>query len=264
MSLNSRDPGISKFAIPNLGEMINILANSRFSSDMIFHGGDLRPATLLDAYRSGLFPMPLENRHLGWFCPAQRGIFITARGADGSLPAHISRSLRKSIDRFSFSVNLAFDQVISSCANPERTGSWITAEIKEAYMRLHEMGWAHSFEVWTGEVEAGELAGGLYGIAIGGLFAGESMFYNTADASKAALVALVSAMVEQGGILIDAQWNTNHLASMGAVTIPRIEYLELLEEALSLPCPEIFAEPHRGPIDINLVTNTRQHDKKRE
>ncbi|MDA8080791.1 MAG: leucyl/phenylalanyl-tRNA--protein transferase [Actinomycetota bacterium] len=257
MSLNSRDPGISKFAIPSLGEMINILANSNFSSDLIFHGGDLSPATLLDAYRSGLFPMPLENRHLGWFCPAQRGIFITVRRKDQCLPAHISRSLRKSIDRFSFSVNLAFDQVISGCANPERTGSWITAEIKEAYTLLHKMGWAHSFEVWTGNIEAGDLAGGLYGVAIGGLFAGESMFHNTADASKAALVALISMMMEQGGILIDAQWNTDHLASMGAVTIPRIEYLGLLEEALSLPCPEMFAEPHRGQIDLNLETNRR-------
>ncbi len=246
-----------------MGEMINILANSNFSSDLIFHGGDLSPATLLDAYRSGLFPMPLENRNLGWFCPAQRGIFITVRGQDGSLPTHVSRSLRKSIDRFSFSVNLAFDQVISSCANPERTGSWITAEIKDAYIRLHKMGWAHSFEVWTEKAEGRELAGGLYGVAIGGLFAGESMFHNAADASKAALIALMSKMVEQGGILIDTQWNTNHLSSMGAVTIPRIEYLGLLEEALSLPCPEIFAEPNRGPIELNLETNSRQQNKKR-
>ncbi len=252
MSLNSKDPGISQFAIPELSEMINILASSNFDSDLIFHGGDLSPATLLNAYRSGLFPMPLENRRLGWFCPAQRGVFITVRREDGNLPAHISRSLRKSLDRFSFSINLAFGEVISNCANPERTGSWITAEIKDAYLLLHKMGWAHSFEVWTGKGQTKELAGGLYGVAIGGLFAGESMFHNQTDASKAALIVLISKMVQQGGLVIDTQWNTDHLASMGTETIPRMEYLGLLEAALSLPCPEIFSQPHRGPIDLNL------------
>ncbi len=249
MSLNWRDPGVSKFAMPSLGEMMNLLANSTFGNDLIFHGGDLSPATLLDAYRSGLFPMPLENNHLGWFCPTQRGVFLTMAGLGG---IRISKSLKKSTTRFSYSINLAFEDVITSCANPDRDGSWITPEIKAAYIRLHELGWSHSFEVWKEDGGRRWLAGGLYGVAIGGLFAGESMFHNATDASKAALVALVSKMVEQGGMLIDTQWNTQHLTSLGAVTIPRIEYLELLEEAVSLPLPAVFDRPYQGPIGIEL------------
>lgn len=252
MSLHPRDPGISNFAIPQLEEMINILVDMNFDSELIFSGGDLSPATLLGAYRSGLFPMPLDNKQLGWFSPQQRGVFITMTRYDGSLPIRVSGSLRKSIRKFSFSQNLAFEEVITRCADPLRSGSWITPTVKQAYLELHEMGWAHSFETWRTIDGESKLAGGLYGIAIGGLFAGESMFHDVTDGSKAALVALTSEMVKGGGLLIDTQWNTAHLASMGAITLSRFDYLNLLEEALSRPLPKLFANAFSGNLKISF------------
>lgn len=250
MSLNPRDPGVSNFAIPQLDEIIKILIDPDFNSELIFTGGDLSPATLLSAYRSGLFPMPLDNAQLGWFSPVQRGVFITMTRYDGTLPIRISKSLRKSIRKFRFSLDLNFEEVITRCADPSRSGSWITPAVKQAYLKLHEMGWAHSFETWKTIEGKPRLAGGLYGIAIGGLFAGESMFHDVTDGSKAALVALTSEMVKGGGLLIDTQWNTNHLASMGAITLPRIDYLQLLDEALSRPLPNIFAGGFSGNIEL--------------
>ncbi|TAN29682.1 MAG: leucyl/phenylalanyl-tRNA--protein transferase [Actinomycetota bacterium] len=231
---------------------MDILVNSNFNSDMIFRGGDLSPATLLDAYRSGLFPMPLEGSKLGWFCPQWRGIFLTAAGNIDGNPCKISRSLRKSLSRFTYSMNLAFREVISNCANPQRPDAWITPDIQDAYIRLHEMGWAHSFEAWTGQGSEKELAGGLYGVAIGGLFAGESMFHKETDASKAALVVLASKMIEQGGLLIDTQWMTRHLESLGGIAIPRMEYLQLLDEAITLPLPGIFQQRYSGQIQFKI------------
>ncbi|NNN18726.1 MAG: leucyl/phenylalanyl-tRNA--protein transferase [Acidimicrobiaceae bacterium] len=252
MSLNSKDPGISKFAIPRIDEIINILVNSSFNSDLIFHGGDLSPATLFDAYRSGLFPMPLDDGKLGWFCPQRRGILQILPQIDGEFPFRVSRSLRNSIGKFTYSVDLAFREVIANCADPQRPGTWITEEIKDAYTRLHELGWAHSFEVWTGDGENKDLVGGLYGVAIGGLFAGESMFHKQTDASKAALFVLVSKMADQGGALIDLQWLTDHLASLGGKEITGIEYLQMLEDVISLPLPRIFKESYSGPVEIKL------------
>ena len=252
MSLNPKDPGFSKFAVPQIAELIDILVSSNFNSDIIFQGGDLSPATLLAAYRSGLFPMPIEGDKLGWFCPQRRGTFLVGTPNMSGIPYHVSRSLRKSINGFSYSINLAFRDVISNCANPQRPGSWITPVIQDAYIRLHELGWAHSFEVWTGQRAQKELVGGLYGVAIGGLFAGESMFHKRSDASKAALAVLISTMTEQGGTLIDTQWMTPHLQSLGGVTIPRMEYLQLLDEAVSLPLPEIFEKGHGRKIDFKI------------
>ena len=252
MSLNPRDPGFSKFAVPQIAELIDILVSSNFNSDIIFQGGDLSPATLLAAYRSGLFPMPLEGSKLGWFCPKWRGTFLANTRNMGSIPYQISRSLRKSINRFTYSMDLAFRDVISNCANPQRPGSWITPVIQDAYIRLHELGWAHSFEVWIGQGAQKELVGGLYGVAIGGLFAGESMFHKRSDASKAALAVLISTMLEQGGTLIDTQWMTRHLESLGGLAIPRMEYLHLLDEAISLPLPEIFEKGQGRQIDFKI------------
>lgn len=230
--------------------MISLLENNSFGTDLIFHGGDLSPATLINAYRAGLFPMPLEEGRIGWYCPSQRGVFLTVEGSYARNPIKISRSLRKSLKRFTYSINLAFEEVISNCADSRRPGSWITKEIREAYIRLNRMGWAHSFEVWSHDGGSKELAGGLYGVAIGGLFAGESMFHRRTDASKAALVALASKMASQGGMVIDTQWNTEHLTSLGAITIPRVEYLELVEEAIVGPLPEIFDSRYQGPFDL--------------
>lgn len=196
-------------------------------------GADLEPGTVLAAYRAGLFPMPLRRpRTVAWWSPDPRGIVPL----DG---LKISRSLRRSCARFEVRVDTAFDEVIDACADPSRPHGWIDGSIMAAYRRLHRLGWAHSVETWTPE---GELAGGLYGIAIGGLFAGESMFHRATDASKVALVGLVERLGERGtaGRLLDVQWTTDHLVSLGAVDVPRDRYLALLPEALARPLPPGF------------------------
>ena len=187
-------------------------------------GADLEPGTLLAAYRCGLFPMPVANK-LAWWSPDPRGIIPL----DGLV---VSRSLLRSCRRFEIRVGTAFDEVIEACAEPSRRGAWIDRRMKNAYRRLHELGWAHSVEAWAPD---GDLAGGLYGVAIGGLFAGESMFFRQRDASKVALVALVEAMRAGGGQLLDVQWLTSHLESLGAVAVSRARYHELLKEAVDVP-----------------------------
>ena len=144
----------------------------------------------------------------------------------------VSRSLRRSCRRFEVRVDTAFDDVITACADPARPGGWIDRRMKSAYCRLHELGWAHSVESWAPD---GELAGGLYGVLVGGLFAGESMFHRVRDASKVALVALVELLRANGGLLLDVQWATPHLASLGGVEVSRGRYHELLEKAVAAP-----------------------------
>jgi len=186
-------------------------------------GADLEPGTLLAAYRVGLFPMPVaRGRRVAWWSPDPRGILPL----DG---LRVSRSLRQSCKRYEVRYDTAFVDVISACAGIDRDGGWITNEIVRAYARLHELGWAHSVEAWNHD---GELVGGLYGVAMGGFFAGESMFHLERDASKVALVGLVSHLRESGATLLDVQWTTPHLASLGAVDVPRQDYLEKLAEAL--------------------------------
>lgn len=195
--------------------------------DVVAVGADLSPGTVLQAYRKGMFPMHLPDGHLGWWSPVERAI-IPLTGL------RVTRSLRQSCRRYWLSVDADFAGVMEGCAEPERDGSWITPEFLETYSELHRLGWAHSIEVWDMD---GELVGGLYGVAIGGLFAGESMFYRARDASKVALVHLVVAMSGGGGGLLDVQWQTEHLSTLGAVVIGREEYLDRLEEALKLPGP---------------------------
>ncbi len=195
-------------------------------------GADLAPGTLLSAYRHGLFPMPLD-RHgpLAWWSPDPRGVLPL-----GALRR--TRSLQRSCRRYEVRVDTAFAQVVEACASPRRRGGWITDEIRAAYTELHRLGWAHSVEAWDDQ----GLAGGLYGVAIGGLFAGESMFHRRADASKVALVGLVDLLAE-GSIhrLLDVQWSTDHLTSLGVIEVPRREYLQLLAAALALPLPTVWA-----------------------
>lgn len=197
-------------------------------------GADLAPGTLLAAYRSGLFPMPLRRR-IGWWSPLERGVLPL----DGLV---VSRSLRRSCRRFEVTVDTAFDAVVAGCADRNQS-TWITPQIHEAYRRLFDLGWAHSVETWNAD---GELAGGLYGVAIGGLFAGESMFHRETDASKVALVALVRLLTtgvdDASSRLLDTQWLTPHLASLGCVEIPRAEYLGRLATALTLPLPPVFRD----------------------
>lgn len=214
------DPGPSQWSIP-----------SPVDADPdgpVALGADLEPATLLAAYRAGVFPMPVSRgRVLAWWSPDPRGVLPL----DG---LRVTRSLARSVRRYHTTVNADFDQVLASCADPRRPGGWITRRIRRAYGRLHELGWAHSVEAWT---EEGRLAGGLYGVAIGGLFAGESMFHRERDGSKVALVGLVERLQEGGGALLDVQWTTPHLRSLGAVDVPRREYLARLEEAVDRPTP---------------------------
>ena len=192
-------------------------------------GADLEPGTLLAAYRSGLFPMPVDGGVVAWWSPEPRGILPL----DG---LRVSRSLRQAVDRHEVSVDRAFPAVIAACADPARPHGWINRPVIEAYTRLHELGWAHSVEVWSGD----ELVGGLYGVAVGGLFAGESMFHRSRDASKVALVHLVGLLRDDERRLLDVQWTTPHLVSLGAVDIGRREYLDLLGAALEAPLPEAF------------------------
>jgi len=190
-------------------------------------GADLEPATLLTAYRAGIFPMPLTGvREMAWFSPDPRGTIPL-----GEL--HVSRSLRRSIRRFQPTYDRAFADVIAGCADRRRRGGWITPAIRAAYTRLRALGWAHSVEVWDAD---GVLAGGLYGVEIGGLFAAESKFHVRTDASKVALVALVRRLEEAGGErLLDVQWTTPHLAALGARDVARPEYLRRLAAALETP-----------------------------
>jgi len=192
--------------------------------DLVAGGADLEPPTLIDAYSRGLFPMLVSSlpETLGWWSPDPRGI-IPLEGL------RVTRSLRQSLKRFDVRVDTCFEQVVRGCGDPRRLDGWITNDFVRAYVRLHELGWAHSVEVFDRE---GQLAVGLYGVRIERFFAGESMFHRQRDASKVALVALVDLMLETGMTLLDTQWLTDHLASLGAVELPRREYLRRLAAAI--------------------------------
>lgn len=196
----------------------------------------MAPGTILQAYRKGMFPMHLPDGHLGWWSPIDRAIIPL----DG---LYVSRSLRQSCRRYFVSVDEDFEGVIAGCADPDREGSWITPEFIDAYTELHRLGWAHSVEVWDSE---GDLVGGLYGMALGGLFAGESMFHRARDASKVALVHLIVVMTSGGGDLLDVQWQTPHLESMGAVIVGKSRYLERLSVALEKPNPFLGSDQEQG------------------
>ena len=192
-------------------------------SDLVTVGGDLEPSTLIHAYRRGIFPMEVTGMPgvIGWWSPDPRGIVPL----DG---LRVTKSMRQSARRFDIRVDTCFGRVIRACADPSREDGWITDEFIAAYEQLHSLGWAHSVEVFDRE---GELAGGLYGVRIGRMFAGESMFHHKRDASKVALMALVDLMRDSGMTLLDVQWCTEHLASLGAIAIPREDYLARLSDA---------------------------------
>jgi leucyl/phenylalanyl-tRNA--protein transferase len=192
--------------------------------DVIATGADLEPDTLIAAYRRGLFPMPLPTprRVCAWWSPDPRGILPLDR-------LRVTHSMRQSAKRFEVRVDTCFADVIRACGNPLREGAWITDEFVGAFSALHDRGWAHSVEVFD---RSGTLAGGLYGVRINGFFAGESMFHRQRDSSKVALMALVQLMRESRMTLLDVQWLTAHLASLGAIEVSREEYMGLLAEAL--------------------------------
>jgi leucyl/phenylalanyl-tRNA--protein transferase len=192
--------------------------------DVVGVGGDLDPATLIAAYRQGVFPMALQapDPLVGWWSPDPRGIVPLDN-------LRVTRSMRRSAKRYAVRINTCFADIIRACGNPARANAWITEEFVEAFVRLHQLGWAHSVEVFN---QQGGLAGGLYGVRINGLFAGESMFHLERDASKVALMALVQLMRDSRMTLLDVQWRTEHLGSLGAIEISRAQYLALLADAL--------------------------------
>jgi leucyl/phenylalanyl-tRNA--protein transferase len=194
-------------------------------SGLIAVGGDLRPERLLQAYRCGVFPWYDENEPICWWSPDPRAILEL----DG---LHVSRRLQRTIrsGRFTATVDHDFAGVIRGCALGRPEGTWITPDMIEAYERLHALGYAHSVEAW----QEGELAGGIYGVAIGGFFAGESMFTRRPDASKVALVHLVAHLRQRGFQLFDTQFRTEHTIRLGAIEIPRSEYLVRLRQALAV------------------------------
>ena len=183
--------------------------------------------------------MPVSGRGpVGWWSPDPRAVLPLDR-------LRVSRSLRRSCRRFEIRFDTAYDDVVRGCADPQRPGGWIRRDVQEAYRRLHDLGWAHSVEAWSG----GVLAGGLYGVAVGGLFAGESMFHRERDASKVALVALVEALRAAGGDrLVDVQWLTPHLASLGAVEVPRERYLAGLPALLRTAQPALPVASGATPL----------------
>jgi leucyl/phenylalanyl-tRNA--protein transferase len=193
------------------------------ATGLVAMGGDLSPDRLLEAYRRGIFPWYDESLPICWWSPDPRAIFELE---SFHVPRRLQRTCRS--DRFQVTIDRAFLGVIRGCADRPGQGTWITSEMMAAYESLHRLGHAHSVEVWDGEV----LAGGIYGVALGGLFAGESMFSRRRDASKVALVHLVGRLREQGFQLFDIQFLNPHTARLGAVEILRKDYLARLRKAL--------------------------------
>ena len=194
--------------------------------DLVLFGADLEPSTILHAYSRGLFPMYVEaekERMLGWWSPLRRGVIPLE-------DLRVTRSLRQSMRRFSFTLDADFARVMNLCGSVRRNGGWITPSFERAYGELHRLGHAHSVEVWDDD---GALVGGLYGLRINGFFAGESMFHLARDASKAALVHLVGLMRLDGMRLLDTQWRTDHLGTLGCIEVPRDEYLRMLADAIT-------------------------------
>ena len=200
------------------------------SQDLIGWSDEFNPALALEAYRCGVFPMPIgpPSRELGWWSPMRRGVLPV----DG---LHVTRSLRKSAKRYTTTVDSAPQEVLTRCADPARPYGWIDERVEHAYRNLQELGWVHTVEVWDAD---GALVGGLYGVHVGGLFAGESMFHDPQrgrDASKVALMRLIVQLREVGVGLLDVQWLTEHLGSLGAYEVPREQYLTKLAAALAYP-----------------------------
>ena len=206
-------------------EFQNINKIDKNLGDLISIGADLETSTLIKAYSSGYFPMEVSDENgnmiLGWFSPIKRGVLPL-----GNL--RITKSMKKSYNRFTYKIDQKFEKVMRKCKELPRKGGWINDEFIYNYTKLHELGFAHSVEVY----EDDELVGGLYGVSLGAFFAGESMFSTKSDASKVALIKLIEILKDQKALLLDTKWLTPHLASLGAIEISRNEYSIQLNEAL--------------------------------
>lgn len=203
--------GPSRWSIPT-GELAD-------EDGIVGVGADLSPATLVEAYRNGIFPWPHADMPLPWFCPDPRALIH----ADD---IHVSRSLRRTLrtSGWSTTVDRCFGGVVGECARDRPGGTWIDERVAGAFGALHDLGWAHSLEVWHGD----RLVGGIYGVLVGRVFTGESMFHREDDASKVAMVDLCARLHERGGRWLDCQLPTPHLRSMGAWTESRSAFLERL------------------------------------
>ncbi len=211
------EPPPTRFAFPDPKK-------ARGREGLVATGGDFEPGTLLAAYRKGIFPWPMDELLVPWCSPNPRAIFpIDAE-------PHWSRSLRRSlrVKPFRVTIDEAFTEVITKCGEL-RDGTWILEGLIDGYVALHELGWAHSVEVWN--VHTNALVGGIYGVAVGGVFAGESMFHRETDASKVAFVHLVQHLRQRKFSLFDVQVQNDHLESLGCVQIRRDDYLERLAAA---------------------------------
>ena len=206
-------------------------------------GGDLSPERLLYAYRTGIFPWYEDGQPILWWSPDPRCVIYPDR-------IHVSRRLRRNLRRRAFqaSFNTSFDAVVAACAAPRdgQLGTWITKDMAAAYGRLHERGWAHSIEVWR----AGELVGGLYGLAIGRVFFGESMFSRADDASKAAMVGLCNELSQREFALLDCQVQSAHLLSLGATLLRRPAFAKLLRDNCSEAQPVADWPTGRVPVQV--------------
>ena len=199
------------------------------ASGLIAVGGDLHPDRVLRGYAAGIFPWYSEGQPILWHSPDPR--FVLELDS-----LHVPRTLRQRARKrpFELTMDQAFEEVIAACATVPRVGqdgTWITEEMEEAYISLHEMGYAHSVEAW----QEGELIGGLYGVSLGGIFFGESMFANAPDGSKLGFVALVQQLLRWDFVLLDSQVHTEHVARFGADDVEREDYLRDLRDALDLP-----------------------------
>ena len=238
MTTSAVEPPPTRWRLPTRAELAALPdpvvdIGDQGPDDLVAHGADLEPGTLLAAYRAGMFPMPVGRRGgPAWWCPVRRGVLDPAR-------FHVSRSLCRSTARLTVTVDTDFAGVLAGCARADRPGGWIDARIAAAYTRLHRLGWAHSVEARDA---AGRLVGGVYGVALGGLFAGESMFHEDSpagrDASKVALRHLCALLTDAGpGRLVDVQWQTPHLTGLGVRAMGRADYLAALPGLLAMPPP---------------------------
>ncbi len=234
------EPAAPRWVLPDLTDL-------PAGREFVAVGADLAPGMLLAGYRAGMFAMP-EGRELGWWSPDPRGVLLPGR-------VHVARSLRRALNRFEVSVDRAFAEVVAACADPRRAHGWISAAYQHSYLELHQLGWAHSIEVWDAE---GHLAGGLFGVEVGGLFAAESKFHVRSDASKVAVVALADLLSADGQRrrIIDVQWCTEHLASLGAIEVPRATYLRALPEVLACR-PALVGQVEAGEPGIPGVPPSR-------
>jgi leucyl/phenylalanyl-tRNA--protein transferase len=222
--------------LPSLDETALYLKENPKMDDLLYVGGSLNPRSVIGGYTKGLFPMfigPEDDETIGWFSPQQRvGLDLTPfHGVSSKIRVH--RSLLHSIRRFILRVNTNFEAVVEACASSRDSGNWIESRFTDVYCDLHEVGLAQSFEIYLAS-QPNQLIGGLFGVSVGGLFSGESMFHSVSDASKAAFVGSVALLQRAGYHWIDGQWMTDHLLSLGMQETRRKDYLAQLPSLLQV------------------------------